>query len=165
MSEPFDFESFISGTQLARSTTGFYRVDHRDEINRLQAEHDAAPETASDAREGSKSSPRKALAEKIRALRDEMDASYQPVIIRTLTPDEFKAMQDEDKTVYDQFAMQSVEPKLTAEQAKRLAGAVGAAQWGAMMTDANDLVIRKVAVPDFSRSVSLTLNPPTPSES
>lgn len=165
MSEPFDFEAFIAGTQLAHATTGFYRVDHRDEIARLQAEHDAAPDESGDQREGSKTSPRKKLAERIKALRAEMEASHVDMVIRTLTPDEFKKLGDDEVSVYDQFAMQSVTPALTPEQAKRLADSIGAAQWGQIIADANALVLSKVAVPDFSRSVSETLNPPAPSES
>ena len=41
MSEPFDFDAFIAGTQLPRRTIEAYRVDNSDEIRRLQAEHDA----------------------------------------------------------------------------------------------------------------------------
>ena len=165
MSEPFDFEAFIKGTQLARRTVAVYRVDHRDEIERLQAEHDRLPDESGDQREGSKGGPRKALAERIVALRAEMDASRTEFVIRTLTPDEFKALSDDTMGVYDQMAMQSVEPSLTAAQWQQVANAVGAAQWGALVKDANDLILSKVAVPDFSRSVSQTLNPPAPSES
>lgn len=166
MSEPFDFEAFIAGTQLARRTVHVYQVDHRDEIARLQAEHDAAPDQSGDQREGSKTSPRKQLAEKIATLRAQMDASRAEFVLRTLTPDEFKAQSNDDTAdVYDQIALQSVEPKLDRHQWKRIADAVGTAQWGQLVKDANDLVLSKVAVPDFSQSVSATLNPPASSQS
>ena len=162
MSEPFDFEAFIAGTQLARRTTGFYRKDHRDEIDRLQAEHDALP--VGDDREGSKGSRRK-IAERIKALRDEMEASRVPLVIRTLTPDEFRKVSESDVLdVYDQLAMQSVEPALTKDQVRRLADVIGAAQWGAIVSEANALITSRVAVPDFSRSVSETLSPSESSE-
>lgn len=165
MSEPFDFEAFISGTQLARGTVGFYRTDHRTEIARLTREHDALPAEAGDERESSKASPRKALAEKIAALRQEMEASRVEFTIRTLTPDEFKSLSEDEDAVYDQLALQSVEPKLDASQWRRLADAIGMAQFSQINKDANALILSKVAVPDFSRSVSETLSPPAPSES
>jgi len=166
MSEPFDFEAFISGTQLARGTVGFYRADHRTEIAQLTREHDAISPDAGDEREASAPSNRKALADKIAALRQEMEASRVEFTIRTLTPDEFKRINDDASLdVYDQLAMQSVEPALTKDQWKRLADRIGTAQWAQLVKDANDLVLSRVAVPDFSRSVSETLSPPTSSES
>jgi len=56
MSEPFDFDAFIAGTQLPRRTIEAYRVDNSDEIRRLQAEHDAMP-PESDDREVSGNAP------------------------------------------------------------------------------------------------------------
>lgn len=164
MSEPFDFESFIAGTQLARGPVGFYKVDHRPEIARLTREHDALPVDGGDDREVSAPSPRKDLAAKIAALREEMEASRVEFVIRTLTPDEFRKIQDDDTLdVYDQLEMQSVEPALTKDQWKRLADRIGTAQWAQLVKDANDLILSKVAVPDFSRSVSATLSPPASS--
>jgi len=166
MSDPFDFEAFINGTQLARGPIGFYRADHRAEIARLTREHDALPPESGDEREASAPSQRKALADKIAALRAEMEASRVEFVIRTLTPDEFKRINDDDSLdVYDQLAMQAVEPALTKDQWKRLADKIGTAQWAEIVRDANDLVLSKVAVPDFSRSVSETLSPPTSSAS
>lgn len=164
MSELFDFDAFLAGTQLARRTVGFYKVDHRDEIARLTREHDAMPADGGDQRISSKGTPRKALADRIAALRDEMEGSRVDMVIRTLTADEFKAIQGDDKDVFDQFATQSVEPKLTREQCKQFADRIGHAQWKAIMDEANALVLAKVAVPDFSQSVSQTLSPPPSSE-
>ena len=42
---------------------------------------------------------------------------------------------------------------------------IGIAQWSEIVKDANDLILSKVAVPDFSRSVSETLSPRVSSES
>ena len=83
---------------------------------------------------------------------------------RTLTPDEFKSLDSDKVTVYDQLAMQAIDPPLTTEQWKRLADRIGTAQWSQIVSDANALILSKVAVPDFSRSVSETLSPPRSSE-
>ena len=72
---------------------------------------------------------------------------------------------DDNLDIYDQLEMQSVEPKLTREQWKALADRIGMAQFAQITKDANDLVLSKVAVPDFSQSVSETLSPPAPSAS
>ena len=180
MSEPFDFDAFIRGTSLARRTVGAYRVDHRDAIARLIAEHDATPAETGDERETSTgSTTRHALAERIAALRAEMEASRVEWTLRTLTPDEFGKVRDDDAvTVYEQVAMQSRAPEgcanpslyndlpnLTADQWHAIADAIGSRQWGDLVADANNLILSKAAVPDFSRSVSATLSPPTSSES
>lgn len=156
MSEPFDFEAFISGAQLARRTVSAFKVDHRDAIRDLQQQHDAL--TADDGRESSRS-PRRELAERIKALRDEMETSRIEFTIRTLKPDELKRVREDDSLdVEDQLAMQSVEPALSAEQWRRVGEVVGAAQWAVLVSEANDLILSKVAVPDFSPNVSKTLS-------
>lgn len=165
MSDTFDFEAFIAGTELAQMKTGFYRVDNRVRIVELTKQHDALPAATPDDRESTKGSPRQALAEQIAALRDEMESSRVELTLRALTMDEFKSVGDADDDVYKQLAMQSVEPVLSAAQWKTLADRIGFAQFAQISKDANDLVLSKVAVPDFSRSVSQTLSPPTSSES
>lgn len=178
MSEPFDFDAFIRGTSLARRTVSAFRVDHRDAIGRLIAEHDALPAEDGDEREASVASPRADLADRIVALRAEMEASRVEWVIRTLGPEEFgKVRDDESLTVFDQIAMQSRAPdgcanpslyndlpNLTADQWKQIAAAIGAAQWGQLVTDANNLVVSGVAVPDFSPTGSANRKRPTPSE-
>ena len=167
MSEPFDFDAFIAGTQLPRRTIEAYRVDNSDEIRRLQAEHDAMP-PESDDREAS-GNARYDLVSRIVALREAMEASRFEFVIRTLTPQEFRDFttvdESDDDAIFRQMALQSVEPKLTAEQWRKVSDAVGVGQWGAMVKDANELVLRRVAVPDFSRAVLQTLSPPVSSES
>ena len=179
MPEPFDFDAFIRGTSLARRTVGAYRVDHRDAIARLEAEHDATPADAGDERETSTgSTTRHALAERIAALRAEMEASRVEWTLRTLTSEEFRGvMEAKDDEPYEQIALMSRAPdgcanpslyrdlpNLTADQWRQVSRAIGSAQWGALVSDANSLIVSKVAVPDFSRSVSATLSPPTSSE-
>lgn len=166
MSEPFDFDAFIAGTQLPRRTIEAYRIDNSDEIRRLQAEHDALP-PESDDRESS-GSARHDLAARIVELREGMEASRTEFVIRTLTPQEFRDFttvdESDEDAIFRQMALQSVEPKLTAEQWRRVSDAVGVGQWGSMVKDANELVLRRVAVPDFSRAVLRTLSPPESSE-
>ena len=178
MTEPFDFDAFIAGTQLARGTVSFYRVDHQREIQRLTQEHDAIPKSG-DERESAATSPRHELAQRIADLRAEMEASRVELTIRTLTPDEFRKISDDDALdIYDQLEWQSKAPEgsdnpaayadlpqLTRAQWKAMADRIGMAQFAQITKDANDLVLSKVAVPDFSQSVSETLSPPAPSAS
>ena len=169
MSEPFDFDAFIRGTSLARRTVSAFRVDNRDAIDRLKAEYEALPTDDGDERESSTVGTERAdLAEQIATLRAEMEASRVEWVIRTLGPDEFKqVMDDEDLSTFDQIAMQSRAPEgcanpslyndlpnLTGDQWKQIAAAIGAAQWGELVTDANNLVLSKVAVPDFLPATS-----------
>jgi hypothetical protein len=55
-------------------------------------------------------------------------------------------------------------PNLTDDQWRQIATAIGAAQWGEIVKDANALVISKVAVPDFSQTASATKAQRTSSE-
>lgn len=172
MSEPFDFDAFIRGTSLARRTVSAYRVDNRDAIERLKAEHDAAP-AGDDDREFSGSSDRDGIEQQIADLRAEMEASRVEWTIRTLGPVEFKAVINAaDDEPFDQMAMMSRAPEgcanpglyndlpnLTADQWRQIAGAIGTAQWSVIVDDANSLVMSKVAVPDFSRPSSTTRTP------
>lgn len=165
MSEPFDFDAFIKGTQLARRTVSVYRVDHRDEIERLQEAHDALlpldEDGEGDEREvpAGDSKKRREIAAQVAKLRDEMESGKTDFVIRTLTPAEFRKVTDNDEvTPMGQFAMQTVDPELTEEQVGILAEHIGSAQWSELMSAANELVLSRVAVPDFSRSVSETLS-------
>lgn len=168
---PFDFDSFVAGTNLARDQVSVYGKDHATTIARLQSEHDALPDTE-DERESSGSTSRQSIAEQIRALRDEMEQSRQDLTLRTLGPDEYQTVVgDESLDIYDRVALQTQPPKdspnpaayndlpnLTADQVRRLAGVIGAGQWANVRTVADDLISHKVAVPDFSQTVSQTLS-------
>ena len=178
MSEPFDFEAFVNGTSLARRVVSAYRVDNRDEIARLSRELDALPAEDGDEREASSSSPRHALESRVASLREQMEQSRTTWTLRTLGPEEFKKIsEDESLTVYDQIAMQSRAPEdcknpslyndlpnLTGDQWRQIAGVIGAAQWGQLVADANALILSKVAVPDFSQNGSATQKRPASSE-
>ena len=178
MSEPFDFDAFIRGTSLARRTVSAYRVDNRDEIARLIKAHDALPETFGDERESDGPSTRDEIAARIDTLREQMESSRVEWTIRTLGPEEFKAItENDDLDTFDQVALQSRAPEkcanpslyndlpnLTDDQWRQIAGAIGAAQWGELVKDANGLVLAKVAVPDFSPTASARKTQPTSSE-
>lgn len=179
MSEPFDFEAFVNGTSLARRTVSAFRVDHRDAIASLIREHDALPADDADEREAVTSSRRSEIAAQVTALREEMERSRVTWTIRTLTPDEFKRVSEDDEiSVFDQVAMQSRAPEgaknpglysdlpnLTAEQWRAIADVIGSAQWAALVGDANALIVSRVAVPDFSQNGSATPRPRTSSVS
>jgi hypothetical protein len=168
---PFDFEAFIKGTQLPRRTVAVYRVDHSDEIKRLEQEHDDLPAPTTpvkgDEREsdtGATSSARADIAARVAALRDEMRASKTLFEIRTLTPDELAECLEKEWTSYKQITVQSSSHggwnspnALTEDQWRQVADAIGTGQWGELMSAANALIDHKAAVPDFSPSISKTL--------
>lgn len=169
MSEPFDFDAFIRGTSLARRTVSAYRVDNRDEIAQLIKAHDSLPENTGDERESDGPSTRDEIAQRIDVLREQMESSRVEWTIRTLTPQEFAALDDD---VFKQIGLQSRAPEgcanpslyndlpnLTDDQWRQIAGALGAAQWSELVKDANSLIISKVAVPDFSPAISRTRSP------
>jgi hypothetical protein len=147
-SAPFDFEAFISGAQLARGKVSFYLVDHSAEIEALRATKAPADERESGGKDPSR------LAE----LEAAMQASFREVEIRDLTPDEFKAVREDgsETAVYDQLALQSVNPPLTAKQWHATGEVIGFAQFKQVVDAATALVLSKVAVPDFSQNASTT---------
>lgn len=159
MSEPFDFESFISGAQLARTTVSAFKVDNTREIERLKEAYNELAEVirsndeGGDPREGVSdptSTAMSDLAQRIDTLRGDMERSRIEFVIRTLTPEEYASIREGDDDVFAQFALQSVSPELTVDQVKRVTEVVGAMQWGEMMSEANALILSRAAVPDFS---------------
>lgn len=169
MSEPFDFDAFIRGTSLARSTVSAFRVDNRAEIAQLIKAHESLPETTGDERESDGPSTRDEIAQRIAALREQMESSRVEWTIRTLSPQEFA---DLDEDVFKQIGLQSRAPEgcanpslyndlpnLTDDQWRQIATAIGAAQWSTLVTAANALIISKVAVPDFSPATSVSRTP------
>lgn len=173
MSEPFDFDAFIAGTSLARRTVSAFRVDNRDEIDHLKRAYESLPETSGDERESDGPSTRDEIAQRIDTLREQMESSRVEWTIRTLGPEEFKQVtEDDDLTTFDQIALQSRAPEgcknpslyndlpnLTADQWRQIALVIGARQWGDLVDAADALVVSKVAVPDFSPKPSTTRTP------
>ena len=173
MSEPFDFDAFIRGTSLARRTVSAFRVDNRDEIAHLIEAYQSLPETSGDERESDGPTTRDEIAARIATLREDMESSRVEWTIRTLGPEEFKQItEDDDLDTFDQIALQSRAPEkcanpslyndlpnLTADQWKQVALVIGARQWGDLVSSADALVVSKVAVPDFSPATSTTRTP------
>ena len=155
MSEPFDFEAFIAGSKLAEDTFDLYLVNHGPAIARLREQIEQAKDSG-DEREGTIPADVTALEQQIARLTAEMQKSKREVTLRQLTYDELEEESKPERSVYDQLAVQSVSPTLTAEQWKRLADAAGARQFNDLVVKANGLAMLGVVVPDFSPSTSTT---------
>jgi hypothetical protein len=155
MSEPFDFEAFISGAKLAEDTFDLYLVNNGPAIARLEAQIEQAS-AGGDDRESSVPADVTALQQQIDALKAAMEKSRREFTLRTVTPDELEKIAGEDTDVYDQLAIQSVKPVLDRDQWKRVGAAAGATQFGAFVRKANGLATLEVVVPDFSPSTSTT---------
>lgn len=158
--DEFDFEAFIKGARLPHDDVTFYLADHRDEITALEKQLDDLDDGLDDKRLNSRkaTTEKKALAEKIRDLRDAMEASKRTVKLRALTPDEYKAVnEDDDQDLCDQLAVQSVSPKLTVDQWRKLGALMGSGQFIRIANVANTLALGSVESPDFSQSVLDTL--------
>lgn len=153
MSEPFDFEAFIAGAHLAEDTFPLYLVNHGPQIARLTARIDAA-KSPGDEREASTGSATADLERQVADLIAEMEASKREVTLRSLTPDEFKALSGDDTDIYDQLSMQSVAPVLDCDQWQRLGAAIGAAPFMEFQSKANALALSRAVVPDFSPTAS-----------
>lgn len=150
MSEPFDFESFISGAKLAEDTFPLYLVNHGPAIERLRAEIEQAKSAGADDREASVTADVTALEQQAARLIAEMHKSRRDLTLRSLGYDELDQIGD----VYDQLAVQSVKPVLDRDQWKRLAAAAGAQQFSEFIRKANALATLQVVVPDFSPTIS-----------
>ena len=173
MSEPFDFDAFIRGTSLARRTVSAYRVDNRDEIARLIEAYESLPEIGGDERESDGPSTRDEIASRIATLREDMESSRVQWTLRTLSPEEFKEVtEDDDLDNFDQIALQSRAPEkcanpslyndlpnLTSDQWRQISRVIGSRQWGDLVDSATALIVSKVAVPDFSPQASTTRTP------
>lgn len=153
MSEPFDFEAFISGAKLAEDTFDLYLVNNGPAIARLEAQIQQANPGADD-REGSVAEDVTALQQQLAALKAAMERSKRSLTLRAVDSDELELIAGEGTDVYDQLAIQSVKPVLNREQWKRLGKAAGAAQFGAFVRKANALATLEVVVPDFSQPIS-----------
>ena len=154
MSEPFDFESFISGAKLAEDTFPLYLVNHGPAIERLRAEIDQAKAGGADDREASVTADVTALEQQVARLTAEMQRSRRDLTLRSVTPDELEKISSDGTDVYDQLAIQSVKPVLDRDQWKRLAAAAGAQQFSEFIRKANALATLQVVVPDFSPTTS-----------
>ena len=167
MSEPFDFEAFIAGTKLPSVTIPLYRVDHSRKIALLDAEIKRLPEKPGDQREGTKDRRAELVAQRETLLQEQADSATE-FELRALSAQEFKdVVQNDEKDLFDQIAAQSKGTRNEAprETWERVAASVPAMQWSELVTQANELITSKVAVPDFSQSNSDSRKPRTSSES
>jgi hypothetical protein len=167
MSEPFDFDAFISGAELPRVTVPLIRKDRSAQIDVLRESLAKIPEQVGDERE-SGVDERAPLLERIAALEAEQESSAMIVELRALNPQEFKDIVLNDECdVFDQIAAQSQGTRNEGDRERwqSVAAKVTAHQWGAFIERANALVLTKVALPDFSRTDSETPSPPALSES
>lgn len=165
MSEPFDFDAFISGAEMPTIPVPLIRKDRSAQIAKLRTTLAKIPEEVGDERESSVDE-RAVLTERIAALEAEQEASAMMVELRALNPQEFKdVVLDDTKDVYDQIAAQSQGTRNEGDRARweSVAAKVTAHQWGVFVEAANALVLTKVAMPDFSQNDSTTQSPPTSS--
>jgi hypothetical protein len=153
MSEPFDFEAFISGAKLAEDTFDLYLVNNGPAIDRLEAKIKQA-DTGADDRESSVPADVTALKQQVAALKAAMEKSKREFTLRSVTPDELEQIAGDGTDVYDQLAIQSVKPALDRDQWKRVGAAAGAQQFSAFVRKANALATLEVVVPDFSQPIS-----------
>ena len=154
MSESFDFEAFIAGSKLAEDTFDLYLVNHGPAIARLKAQIEQATTGTGNDREASVSADVTDLEQQVARLTAQMQQSKREVTLRSVTPDELEKIAGPDTDVYDQLAIQAVNPPLDREQWKRLGAAAGAEQFSDFIRKANALATLKVVVPDFSRTTS-----------
>ena len=153
MSEPFDFEAFISGAKLAEDTFDLYLVNNGPAIDRLEAQIKQA-DTGADDRESSVPADVTALRQQVATLKAAMEKSKREFTLRSVTPDELEQIAGDGTDVYDQLAIQSVKPALDKDQWKRVGAAAGAQQFSAFVRKANALATLEVVVPDFSQPIS-----------
>ena len=159
MSEQFDFESFIAGTNLPRFEVPLYAVVHQRRIDELDAQIERESEApAGDVRETSVSPLPELSAERER-LHAEQEASARWVELRTLSAQEFADVaNDADKDVLDQIAAMSAgthnegdRDKWAAAKAASLPGA-----WTLFIARANEILEQTLVMPDFSLNNSKT---------
>ena len=163
----FDFEAFINGTKLPTIPVPLYRVDNSYAIAQTRAALAKLPKEPADERE-SDTGARADLEARLAELEAEQESSKQEFEIRALGATEYNGIaSDKSKDVFDQIALQS---QGTANEApretwERVAASVPAMQWDAFVDKANDIILSRVVVPDFSRSSSKSPKPPASSES
>lgn len=168
MPTPFDFDSFIAGTNLPRFEVPLYGVVHQRRIDELNQQIEKASEAkAGDERESSISPVAELAAERDRLVA-EQDASAKWVELRTLSAQEFSEVaNDSAKDVLDQIAAQSQGTRNEGDREKwssvKAASLPGA--WTLFIARANEILEQALVMPDFSLSDSRSQKPPTSSAS
>lgn len=103
------------------------------------------------------------VARELRDLKAEYDESAIELTLKALTRAEAKqiaSMSDDAgyDYLYDQLAVQVVEPSLTADQWRQMEPMLGIAQWETLVYSANELVDNLAVVPDFSPAILAALS-------
>lgn len=163
MSKPFDFEAFISGSHLPTIEVPLYRVDHSLRIAQLDIQIKALPEEPGDEREGVQSEREALVAERDALMQEQVDSTVL-FELRALNSQEYASVGGASVDAFDQIALQSQGTRNEAprEVWERVSASVSAMQWGMFVGHANDLILSRVVVPDFSPTTSKT--PPPSSE-
>lgn len=158
----FDIEEWLADAALPEATV---RVSKRGDLVArladLEGEHQAAR------RAGDKERAQD-VAARIAETREQMEAGWLTIRLRALTHDEIAAVReddDEDGLVFRQVATQTVEPRLSEDQVRALANAIGEGQFVRVVRAANEVAFGEVVVPDFSPAVLATLATQESSES
>lgn len=166
MSEPFDFEAFISGltVDLPREQVPLYTVIHQSRIDDLDAQIEAASDPdAPGADEREASSGATALVRERDALVKEQDESAHWITLRCLTTQEFAdEVQADGKDALDQIAAQTrgTDNEMSREDVQRLRETLQPAAWSLMLEQANRIVTQQLVMPDFSPTTSANRSTP-----
>jgi hypothetical protein len=159
VSENFDFDSFIAGTNLPRFEVPLYGVVHQRRIDELDTKIEAASEEpAGDERESSVSPVPEMVAERDR-LHNEQEASARWVELRTLSAQEFSEVaNDAEKDVLDQIAAMSKGTRNEGDRDKWAAAKAAAlpGAWTLFIARANEILEQTLVMPDFSLNGSKT---------
>ena len=161
MSEPFDFESFIAGTNLPRFEVPLYGVVHQRRIDELDAQIEAASvddPNLGDVRESSIDTRPDLTAERDR-LHAEQEASARMVELRALSADEFSEVaNDTTKDILDQIVAQSKGTRNEADRDQwgKVKAAALPGAWTLFVARANEILEQTLVMPDFSLNGSKT---------
>lgn len=166
MSEPFDFESFIAGTNLPRFQVPLYGVVNQRRIYELDEKIERASKgTSGDEREVSVS-PVTALTDERDKLLADQEASARWVELRALSADEFATVSSDDKKdILDQIAAQSQGTSNEADRDRwaQIKAAALPGAWTLFVARANEILEQTLVMPDFSLTGSK--NPSQPASS
>lgn len=161
MSEQFDFEAFISGSDLPRFEVPLYGVVHQRRLDELEAQISDASVSdpqLGDVRESSIDTRPDLTAERDR-LRDEQEASARWVELRALSADEFaEVANDTAKDILDQIAAQSKGTRNEADRDQwgKVKAAALPGAWTLFVARANEILEQTLVMPDFSLNSSKT---------
>lgn len=154
-----EFATFLGDAAPPSDTHTLYRVDHRAEVKRLNADLGLALRDEKYDRKRAKGAlTSKQIATKIAALNKAMEADAIEVTYRAMTPDEYEAWAADEKQGRDELlATQVTEPALTADQWHTLGEKLGIGQVHALFEAARTLSESQVVTPGLSAAASAIL--------